>query len=178
MSDENIWTDEWDPGDDWAGGGGRSKRLPRGSNLGASVYELDPGNWAIYHFHHGSEELMVVLRGRPMLRTGATSRQLEEGDVVHFPTGPRGRSWGLERDGRAGAVLDGVHTALPRGSRVSRLEAAHGPGAHDFADGRAPVVDPRRRPVNRDRFQPLGSGPARSSVIRTRTRRSRRIRSR
>ena len=90
MSDDNIWTDEWDPGEDWAGGGGRSKRLPRGSNLGASVYELDPGNWAIYHFHHGSEELMVVLRGRPMLRTGATSRQLEEGDVVHFPTGPEG----------------------------------------------------------------------------------------
>lgn len=90
MSDDNVWTDEWDPGEDWSGGGGRSKRLPRGSNLGASVYELDPGNWAIYHFHHGSEELMVVLRGRPMLRTGATSRQLEEGDVVHFPTGPEG----------------------------------------------------------------------------------------
>ena len=90
MSDDNIWPVEWDPGEDWAGGGGRSKRLPRGSNLGASVYELDPGNWAIYHFHHGSEELMVVLRGRPMLRTGATSRQLEEGEVVHFPTGPEG----------------------------------------------------------------------------------------
>ena len=90
MTDDTPWTDEGDPGEDWAGGGGRSKRLPRGSNLGASVYELDPGNWAIYHFHHGSEELMVVLRGRPMLRTGATSRQLEEGDVVHFPTGPEG----------------------------------------------------------------------------------------
>lgn len=90
MSDDNIWTDEWDPGEDWSGGGGRSKRLPRGSSLGASVYELGPGNWAVYHFHHGSEELMVVLRGRPTLRTGATSRQLEEGDVVHFPTGPDG----------------------------------------------------------------------------------------
>jgi uncharacterized cupin superfamily protein len=33
---------------------------------------------------------MVVLRGRPTLRTGEGSRQLAEGDVVHFPTGPDG----------------------------------------------------------------------------------------
>jgi uncharacterized cupin superfamily protein len=33
---------------------------------------------------------MVVLRGRPTLRTGEGSRQLDEGDVVHFPTGPDG----------------------------------------------------------------------------------------
>jgi uncharacterized cupin superfamily protein len=90
MSDDNIWTDEWDPGEDWSGGGGKSKRLPRGSNLGSTVYELEPGNWVVYHFHHGSEELMVVLRGRPTLRMGEGSRQLSEGDVVHFPTGPDG----------------------------------------------------------------------------------------
>lgn len=90
MSDDNVWTDAWDPGEDWSGGGGRSKRLPRGPDLGASVYELNPGNWVVYHFHHGSEELMVVLRGRPTLRTGGGSRRLDEGDVVHFPTGPAG----------------------------------------------------------------------------------------
>jgi uncharacterized cupin superfamily protein len=90
MSDNNIWTDEWDPSEDWSGGGGQSKRLPRGSDLGASVYELEPGNWVVYHFHHASEELLVVLRGRPTLRTGEGSRELQEGDVVHFPTGPDG----------------------------------------------------------------------------------------
>ncbi|MBA3412065.1 MAG: cupin domain-containing protein, partial [Actinobacteria bacterium] len=84
MSDDNVWTDAWDPGEDWSGGGGRSKRLPRGPDLGASVYELNPGNWVVYHFHHGSEELMVVLRGRPTLRTGEGSRRLDEGEVVHF----------------------------------------------------------------------------------------------
>jgi uncharacterized cupin superfamily protein len=90
MSDHNIWTDEWDPGEDWSGGGGLSKRLPRGRNLGASVYELGPGNFAVYHFHHASEELMVVLRGRPTLRTPDGTRQLTEGEAVHFPTGPDG----------------------------------------------------------------------------------------
>jgi uncharacterized cupin superfamily protein len=43
-----------------------------------------------FHFHHASEELLVVLRGRPTLRTGDGSRQLDEGEVVHFPTGPDG----------------------------------------------------------------------------------------
>jgi uncharacterized cupin superfamily protein len=32
----------------------------------------------------------VVLRGRPTLRTSDASRQLEEGEAVHFPTGPDG----------------------------------------------------------------------------------------
>jgi uncharacterized cupin superfamily protein len=90
VSDANIWTDVWDPGEDWSGGGARGKRLPRGSNLGASVYELGPGNWMPFHFHHGSEELLVVLRGQPTLRTEAGERQLGEGDAVHFPTGPEG----------------------------------------------------------------------------------------
>jgi uncharacterized cupin superfamily protein len=54
------------------------------------VYELGPGNFVAYHFHHASEELMVVLRGRPTLRTGQGRRRLEEGEVVHFPAGPDG----------------------------------------------------------------------------------------
>ena len=90
MSDDNICTDAWDPGEDWSGGGAREKRLPRGDKLGASLYELGPGNWAPFHFHHGSEELMVVLRGHPTLRAAEGTRRLDEGEVVHFPTGPDG----------------------------------------------------------------------------------------
>jgi uncharacterized cupin superfamily protein len=87
---DNVFTDDWDPGEDWSGGGGLSKRLPRGDVIGASVYELGPGNFAIYHFHHGAEELLVVLRGTPTLRTPDGERVLSEGDVVHFPGGPDG----------------------------------------------------------------------------------------
>ena len=90
MSDRNVWSDKWDPGDDWSGGGARSKRLPRGPNLGCSVYELGPGNFVVYHFHHAAEELLVVLRGRPTLRTPQGARTVDEGEVVHFPTGPDG----------------------------------------------------------------------------------------
>src|SRR4029078_1575069 len=81
-----------------AAGGVNSKRLvPRGRVLGASVYELGPGNTSAYHFHHGSEELLIVLRGRPTLRTPEGERQLAEGEVVHFPTGPDG-AHGMRND--------------------------------------------------------------------------------
>jgi uncharacterized cupin superfamily protein len=87
----NVFRGEWDDGDDWSGGGGKSKRLVEsGPLLGATVYELGPGNFNVYHFHHGSEELLIVLRGRPTLRTPDGERGLAEGEVVHFPTGPDG----------------------------------------------------------------------------------------
>ena len=90
MSDANIWTDDWPAGEDWSGGGALSKRLPRGKELGATVYELGPGNWVPFHFHHASEELLVVLRGRPTLRSPEGTRELAEGETVHFPVGPQG----------------------------------------------------------------------------------------
>ena len=94
----NVFRDDWDELDDWSGGGAKSKRLvERGPALGASVYELGPGNTAAYHFHHGSEELLIVLRGRPTLRTPDGERQLAEGEVVHFPTGPDG-THGMRND--------------------------------------------------------------------------------
>jgi uncharacterized cupin superfamily protein len=94
----NIWTDDWDDVDDWSGGGAKSRRLvPSGPFLGATVYELDPDRWVIYHAHHGSDELLLVLRGRPTLRTPAGERQLDEGEVVSFQPGPEG-AHGLRND--------------------------------------------------------------------------------
>jgi len=88
----NIWDEEWgEQAEDWSGGGGKAKGLVgSGPRLGASLYELERGNFMIFHIHHGSEELLLVLRGRPTLRTLAGERQLDEGEVVHFPTGPDG----------------------------------------------------------------------------------------
>jgi len=101
MADPNIWSDDWgEQHEDWSGGGGRSKRLPRAAEqpgLGATVYELDPGNFIVYHFHHAWEELLVVLRGRPTLRTPAGERQLDAGESVYFPLGAEG-AHGLRND--------------------------------------------------------------------------------
>ena len=65
---------------------------PLGAELiGGSVYEIDPGKklWP-YHLHHANEEWLVVLRGRPSLRTPEGERELVEGDVACFPRGAAG----------------------------------------------------------------------------------------
>jgi uncharacterized cupin superfamily protein len=88
---ENIWSDEWESlGETEWEHGTKSTRLPRGERIGATVYELPPGGRSTYHFHHAAEEILVALRGRLTLRTPEGERELEEGDVVHFPRGPEG----------------------------------------------------------------------------------------
>ncbi len=94
----NVFGSDWDETDDWSGGGAKTRHLvERGPQLGASLYELAPGSSVVYHFHHGSEELLIVLRGRPTLRSPEGERQLKEGEVVHFPAGPEG-AHGLRND--------------------------------------------------------------------------------
>jgi len=81
----------WDDVPDWGGVGARRLARPAGGSLGASLWELQPGGAQfVYHFHHGSEELLVVLRGEPTVRRHDGERQLREGDVVPFPRGPEG----------------------------------------------------------------------------------------
>jgi uncharacterized cupin superfamily protein len=63
--------------------------------IGGSVYVLAPGESVCpYHFEFGSEEWLLVLQGRPLLRRAAGDGELEEvlepGDVVCFPPGPSG----------------------------------------------------------------------------------------
>ena len=111
----NIWDDNWGEQDeDWSGGGALSKRLVPGGGpfLGASLYELGRGNFMIYHAHHGSEELLIVLRGTPTLRTPDGERVLEEGEVVHFAPGPDG-AHGLRND------TDDTVRYVVAGTRVS-----------------------------------------------------------
>ena len=87
----NVWSDDWELESDEEWAAGRATRLPRGQKIGATLYEIAPGRTSgLYHFHHGAEELLVVLRGRPTLREPGGERVLEEGDVVHFPVGPDG----------------------------------------------------------------------------------------
>jgi uncharacterized cupin superfamily protein len=59
--------------------------------LGLSLWELPPGEAAYpYHHHLTEEELVIVLEGRPGLRTPDGWRDLEEGEVVAFSRGEHG----------------------------------------------------------------------------------------
>jgi uncharacterized cupin superfamily protein len=58
--------------------------------LGLSVYELEPGQGMVFHYHLQREELLLVLSGTLALRTASGWRELPEGEVVAFPRGERG----------------------------------------------------------------------------------------
>ena len=90
----NLNGDAWDRVEERAGW--RSKDAWVGAHvdaelIGASMYELEPGDrlWP-YHTHHANEEWLIVLRGTPTLRTPDGEQELNEGDVVAFPRGARG----------------------------------------------------------------------------------------
>jgi uncharacterized cupin superfamily protein len=90
----NLNGDEWDRAEDRAGWRSKDAWVGRriGAELiGASMYELEPGDrlWP-YHTHHANEEWLVVLRGEPTLRTPAGEHALTEGDVACFPRGKEG----------------------------------------------------------------------------------------
>jgi uncharacterized cupin superfamily protein len=99
------------------GDGVRGERLLErapDTHLRAAVWELDPGAASgPYHAHHATEELLIVVRGRPTLRSADGERQLEEGDVVHFPIGPAGAHQLLNRsDAIVRYVMAASHSAL------------------------------------------------------------------
>lgn len=59
--------------------------------LGISQWELPPGQAAYpYHLHLTEEELLIVLKGTPALRTPDGWRDLAEGEIVSFPRGEVG----------------------------------------------------------------------------------------
>jgi uncharacterized cupin superfamily protein len=59
--------------------------------LGASLYEIDPGDTAYpYHWHVANEELLLLISGTLELRGPDGTRTVEAGEVVAFPRGERG----------------------------------------------------------------------------------------
>ena len=90
----NVFEPEFDAGAETPGATYRRARVGRqagAERLGASVYELPPGQVSFpYHWHSANEEMLVVLRGRPSLRTPGGWRELHEGEVVAFPIGSDG----------------------------------------------------------------------------------------
>ncbi len=69
-------------------------------HLGASLYELAPGERMVFHYHVQREEMVIVLSGLVALRTATGWNELDEGDVVSFPRGERG-AHGFENRGAA-----------------------------------------------------------------------------
>jgi uncharacterized cupin superfamily protein len=90
----NVYEPEWDAAQDRPPFRWRRARLGRQvgvDKLGASLFELAPGASTFpLHVHHANEELIVVVGGRPTLRTLEGERELAPGEVVGCPVGRRG----------------------------------------------------------------------------------------
>jgi len=90
----NIFEPEFDELREHEGFRARRARIGRqagAEQLGLSIWEVLPGQAAYpYHLHLGEEEVLVVLAGRPSLRTPDGWRELDEGEVVGFPVGEAG----------------------------------------------------------------------------------------
>jgi uncharacterized cupin superfamily protein len=94
VSTPNLFQPAFDDHEDQPGFAHRRARLGRqaGSvHLGASLYELDPGQAVCpYHWHAAEEEMLVVVSGRASLRTPQGWRELDAGEVFAFTTGVEG----------------------------------------------------------------------------------------
>lgn len=90
----NIYAPDFDELREQPGFCSRRARIGRqvgSERVGLSLWELPPGEAAYpYHFHLAEEELLVVVSGRPSLRTPDGWHVLENGDVASFPVGERG----------------------------------------------------------------------------------------
>jgi uncharacterized cupin superfamily protein len=90
ISDPTFTYDHADPE------GFRSGRFRLGPQVGAqetgaTVYELPPGQAVCpYHYEYGEEEWVLVMEGRPSVRTPEGTEQVEPFEVVFFPKGPAG----------------------------------------------------------------------------------------
>jgi len=61
------------------------------AKLAMNVVEVPPGQSVCpYHYESGEEEWLLVLRGRPTLRTPDGERELEPWDCAFFPMGEEG----------------------------------------------------------------------------------------
>ena len=154
----NIYEPDLQPSD-----AGRRSRLAEAAgadHLGATLYELAPGDGMHFHYHLGREELLIVLAGRLSLRTGDGWAELPEGEVVAFPRGERGAHGYENRSETAVRVLVMSEQNAPNVSvypdenQVGIFDAPHpserrfgalfdvADAIEDYGGGRAAIVSP------------------------------------
>jgi uncharacterized cupin superfamily protein len=135
--------------------------------LGASLYELRPGQEMVFHYHLQREELLIVLAGRLDLRTANGWEELPEGEVVAFPRGERGaHGFRNNGDGPARALMIsemhgpnisvypdtneiGIFDAAQRAHRRFGARFDVDDAVSDYGGGKATITPPAPGPRNR-----------------------------
>ena len=115
-----------------------------------SLYEVEPGSAPFpLHYHLANKELLLVIAGRPSLRTLDSERELEPGEVVGFPQGESGVHQVVNRTDAAVRVLlvsemnSPDIVVRPESGKLSafgRAPGAEGPGMHQVFFARDAVT--------------------------------------
>jgi uncharacterized cupin superfamily protein len=161
----NAFEPDWEESNELDGY--RNRRAPVGRQagarrLGASVFELGPGQAAFpLHYHLANEEMLFVLQGSPSLRTPERERTLEPGEVVALPVGERGAHQVVNRSREPARILIASQMVAPelvirpeseKLSALGRAPGARGEGIHKvffdrdstpFWEGEAPPPEQR-----------------------------------
>lgn len=110
----NLFGDDWSSESERPGYRWRRMRVSD-RNLGASLYELPPGQRTFpYHYELGNDELLVIVQGTPTLRDPDGERELRPGDCILFPSGPGGAHEIINRTNDDVRVLAVSNFAVPR----------------------------------------------------------------
>ena len=135
----NVFEPDFDAEQDEAPFTWRRARLGRqaGSEaLGASLFELPPGASSFpLHVHHANEEMIVVLAGRPTLRSIDGERELEPGELVACPAGRRGAH---RDDNRTGEPVRFMVVSTMNAPEVNEYPDSGKIWVRDYAPGGVP----------------------------------------
>jgi uncharacterized cupin superfamily protein len=160
----NIFDPEFDESSEQEGFAWRRAGLARAAGaerLGASLFELEPGQAAFpLHFHLANEELLIVVSGTPSLRSDGEERVLEQGEVVSFPRGESGAHQVVNRSEQPVRILMISEMIAPdivlrpesgKLSAFGRPPGGRGGGMHEvfFQADSAPFWDGESSPPKR-----------------------------
>jgi uncharacterized cupin superfamily protein len=142
MSEPNVFEPDFDAEQDKQPFSWRRARIGRqagADKLGASLFEIPPGASSFpLHVHHANEEMIVVLAGRPTLRTLKGERELAPGEVVACRTGGDGAHRIDNRSEEPARVLIVSTMIAPE---VNEYPDSGKVWARNFAPGGEPVED-------------------------------------
>jgi uncharacterized cupin superfamily protein len=124
LTEPTFEHDSEDP-DGFRAGMFRFGRQLGAADTGATLYDLPPGQAICpYHYEYGEEEWVLVISGRPSVRTPDGTEELKPLDMVFFPKGPDGaHQVRNDSDGPAqvlmwSTVLTPTATAYPDSDKV------------------------------------------------------------
>ena len=159
MGRANVIHPDFDASQDEAPFRWRRARVGRQAGareLGASVFDVAPGASTFpLHCHHANEEMLVVLRGRPTLRTIDGERELASGALVSFPAGRTGAHRIDNRSGEEARILI-VSTMI--GPDVVEHIDSQKIYARSYAPGADPPEDAVEVMVKREDTRPFFEG--------------------